>query len=224
MFCRRTLIGVVGEAFGEVTGTLSLLLDLSALTFEISEGGTVTDLLGTSEIPVTLTIDPGTPWEYQDPDPNSSTVDPESELEIDTGDVTTFALSGEVELLGELILFSATREDMTTLNTVTAHVVNAGGFPPRAEALSTALSEFWLTSLVSTSDLRTQGELVASDFAEVQGLSLTLRASIRFNGPEIHYVPEPSSDALRLWAIAMLAALIWLRRQSDRKRARGSQR
>ena len=60
--------------------------------------------------------------------------------------------------------------------------------------------------------------------AEVQGLSLTLRASIRFNSPEIHYVPEPSSDALRLCAIAMLAALIGLRRHSDRKRARRSQR
>ena len=210
--------GIEGAAFGEVIGILNPVLKLSEFTFEVFEGGTVMDLLGSSEIPVTLTIDPGTLWEYQDLDPAHLTVDPVSDLEIDTGDATTFALSGEIELLGELIPFSFTRADVIpTLPGVPPHIVNAVNVLPNAEATTAALSEFWLVdSLSANQDLRTRGELWASEFAVVQGLSLTLRTSLRFETPEIHYVPEPSSLAGLASGVAllMLLALSKLRRVS----------
>ena len=197
--------GVEGAAFGEVIGVLSPVLELSELTFEVFEGGTVMDLLGGSEIPVTLTIDPGTSWEYEELNPSSSTVDPVSDLEIDTGSTTTFALSGEVELLGELIPFSFTRADVI-LSGATTQIVDTGNRLPYAEAPSSALSEFWLVS-VNAVDLMTAGELIANDFAGVQGLSLTLRASLSFGAPEIHYVPEPSSLAGLASGVALLMLL-----------------
>ena len=183
----RLLLGSVeGAAFGEMIGILSPVFELSELTFEVFEGGTVMDLLGSSEIPVTLTIDPGTLWEYQ-LNPSFLTADPAQERRIDTGTTTTFALSGEVELLGELIPFSFTRADVIpTLPGVPPHIVNAVNVLPNAEATTAALSEFWLVdSLSANQDLRTRGELWASEFAEVQGLILTLRAHLEFGTTEI---------------------------------------
>ena len=192
---RLLLGGIEGAAFGEVIGVLSPVLELSELTFEILEGGTVTDLLGSAEIPVTLTIDPGTLWEYQDLRPYNSTVTPTGPKEIYTADATTFALSGEVELLGELIPFSFTRADVVLPPPGwPVHIVDTENLNPAAEADSTELFEWWLFDRFSLNrNLRTRGELIANDFAQVQGLSLTLRAFLSFGTPEIHYVPEPSS-------------------------------
>jgi hypothetical protein len=212
--------GVEGAAFGEVVGVLNPTLELSEFTFEVLEGGTLTDLLGSSEIPVLLTIDPGASWEYESLNPSFSTVDPLSDLKIDTTNVTTFALSGEIELLGELIPFSFTRADVVYApgqynSAGGAMLSNTGGWYPQAEADSGALSEFWLvTYLGGTQHLRTRGELMASDFAEVQGLSLTLRAHLGFGATEIHYLPEPSGSAMIAAGVGVLGVLY-------RRRARG---
>jgi hypothetical protein len=201
--------GVEGAAFGEVVGVLNPTLELSELTFEVLEGGTLMDPLGSSEIPVTLTIDPGTSWEYQSLNPSYSTVDPLSDLEIDTGDVTTFALSGEVELLGELIPFSFTRTNTNSTNGY-PQIVDSVGARPHAVA-PPALSEFTLLASLPSQNLRTRGDLCANDFAQVQGLSLTVCARLAFVSPEIHYVPEPSSALSILSGIGMLLALSKLR-------------
>lgn len=208
--------GVEGAAFGEVVGVLNPTLELSELTFEVLEGGTLMDLLGSSEIPVTLTIDPGTSWEYQSLNPSYSTVDPLLDLEIDTGGVTTFALSGEVELLGELIPFDFTRADVLVYRSGgEATMINTGGWHPNAEADSGALSEFWVVDFLGgTQNLRTRRELKASDFAEVQGLSLSLRAHLDFGTTEIHYVPEPSGCTMIAAGVGVLGALY-------RRRTRG---
>ena len=76
-----------------------------------------------------------------------------------------------------------------------------------AVAPSPALSEFTLLASLPSRNLRTRGELIASDFAEVQGLSLTLRAFLSFGAPEIHYVPEPSSLAGLASGVALLMLL-----------------
>jgi hypothetical protein len=49
------------------------------------------------------------------------------------------------------------------------------------------------------------GAIQAKDFAEVQGLSLTLKAQVFFNTPEIRYVPEPTPLASSLAALGTLA-------------------
>jgi hypothetical protein len=151
--------GVRGAAFGEMIGILSPVLGLSALTFEVLDGGTVTDLLGSAEIPVTLTIDPETLWEYQSLDPAHSTVDPELEREIATGDVTTFALSGEVELLGELIPFSFTRTDVNFTSSY-PKIVDSVIAIPHAVAPSPALPSF-LCSPAFRAGICKRGEISA---------------------------------------------------------------
>jgi hypothetical protein len=55
---------------------------------------------------------------------------------------------------------------------------------------------------------------MASDFAEVQGLSLTLRAHLGFGATEIHYLPEPSGSAMIAAGVGVLGVLY-------RRRARG---
>jgi hypothetical protein len=192
-----------------MVGILSPVLELSKLTFEILEGGTVTDLLGTAEIPITLTIDPGTLWEYRDLDPSHLTVSAQ-ERWIGTGDTTTFAMSGEVDLLGELVPFIFTRPDMINLDGQTTLIVDGGGAPPSADSPSSTIPEF---RLFSDTDLQTAGELIANDFAEVQGLSLTLRAYLNFGATEIHYIPLPEPAVwLGQLSGAVLLSVLYRRR------------
>jgi hypothetical protein len=204
--------GIEGAAFGDVVGILSPVLELSEFTFEVLEGGTVTDLLGSAHIPVTLTIDLGTLWEYQALDPAHSTVDPElvDTNDIETGDVTTFALSGEIDLLGELIPFSFTRAEVVA-SSWPPQIVSGTTSRPHAVAPSPALSEFTLLAHLPIRNLRTRGDLCANDFAEVQGLWLTLCTHLEFGTSEIHYVPEPSAALSILSGAAMLLALAKLR-------------
>jgi hypothetical protein len=191
-----------------VVGILNPVLELSEFTFEVLEGGTVTDLLGSAQIPVALTIDPGTLWEYQALDPAHSKVDPElvDTNDIETGDVTTFALSGEIDLLGELIPFSFTRVEVVATLSPPQIVDSVNGIP-HAVAPSPALSEFSLLSSLPSRNLQTRGNLCADDFAEIQGLSLTVCSRLAFVSPEIHYLPEPSGLAGLASGIALLMLL-----------------
>jgi hypothetical protein len=200
--------GVEGAAYGEVIGILSPVLELSALTFEILEGGTVTDLLGGAQIPVTLTVDPGTIWEYQSLDPAHLTVDPNlaDENQIETRDVTTFAMSGEIDLLGELIPFSFTRTGVNFTNGL-PKIVDSVIAIPHAVAPSVALSEFSLLASLPSRNLQTRGDLCAYDFAEVGGLTLTLCTHLNFVSSEIHYVPEPSGLPGLASGVALLMLL-----------------
>jgi len=210
-------LGGVGDAaFGEVIGILSPVLELSELTFEVLDGGVVTDLLGSAEIPVTLTVDPGTIWEYQERRPGHSTVVPFGHKEIHTEDVTTFVLSGEVELLGELIPFIFTRANVILpAPGWPAHIVDTEDLSPSAEADSAELSDWWLVDdLLLDRHLRTRGELIANDFAEVEGLILTLRIHLEFGTSEIHYVAEPQHWLMLVAGISFLSVLY-------RRRARG---
>jgi hypothetical protein len=206
--------GVEGAAYGEMVGILNPVLELSELAFEVLEGWTVTDLLGSAEIPVILTVDPGTIWEYQNLSPFYFIVDPETEQPISTRGTTTFALSGEVELLGELIPFSFTRADVIEAGGVITGIVDSANHLPYAEVNSPEPYEFWLYASVPSQSLRTRGDLCANDFAEVQGLWLTLCTHLSFGSSEIHYVPEPATWLMLVAGTVFLGLLY-------RRRARG---
>ena len=68
----------------------------------------------------------------------------------------------------------------------------------------------------TTRPLKTKGELQANDFAEVQGLTLSLRAFVNSISPEIHFVPEPNGLAGVASGVALLMLFAHTRKRGQR--------
>jgi hypothetical protein len=189
--------GIVGEASGEIVGILNPVLEVHTMVFQTMDSGQVVESLGSAAIPVTLTVESGTRIGYAEgTNWNYMVIDPQQLLEFDTGNVSEFLLVGEVELLGEHVPFSFSRLDVTgpQEGDVSSIRSEAGSLLPNAEAHSVALNEFLITAQYQPGahyDLRVNERLLASDFAEVQGLHLTLTTALRFFTPDIWFVPEP---------------------------------
>lgn len=218
-----------GEATGTISGIPNPVLAVDAITFEVPDGSSVSGMLvnsiGTPMIPVQISIDPGTRFEYRELTPGLfDTVDPRFVLSFRSRELSLYSLSGVVTLLGESVPFAFSIDDVEPVESLGHELLTEFMGSPASTSPSASLDQFSLLprQRIPRNDLRVFKTLRVPGFAKVSGLDLTIEASMRFRTQEILYVPSPAPHHLAASALATLGALA-CRRRTVRRSSNSSQ-